>query len=87
MVAARRILSSVTMALCAGTSLNVKISDQDEGETQKWTSKGAAAFSGEQGEEMRATILGGVIEAGQGVTWCDEQVRVLVVNLTAHQYR
>ena len=74
MVTARRILSSLTIALCAGSGLNVKISDQDKGDTQNWTSKGASVFSGESGEERRMQVLAGVIESAQGVTWCDEQV-------------
>ncbi|ORX40506.1 putative COP9 signalosome complex subunit 4 [Kockovaella imperatae] len=81
MVTARRVFDSLVLVLCAGTPLQtVKAT---EGEDEKWLEKGKNAFAGENGHELRREAVEGVREAGQGVTWCDEQMTTLS-RLEAH---
>ena len=44
------------------------------GDGHDWERLGKGAFGGEEGSEMRRTVLEGVLGPGGTMGWCEEQV-------------
>jgi len=77
MVIGRRVLNNYVAALCSGSGFDKRSipgqSEKEEDEAE-WEDLGRKAFAGEQGGEVRRSVVEGLLSRGGGSGWCDEQV-------------
>lgn len=74
MVVGRRVLGAYVAALSSG--LPVPPLADEAGDSAEWAERGKAAFTGEDGEDVRRKAIEGVLDTDPA-GWCEEQTTAL----------